>query len=44
MSNSDMPNKPVGYWKMVARDGQKMGFWFVLPALLLLIFNSFSKC
>ena len=38
MSNSDMPHKPAGYWKMVARDGQNMGFWFVLPALLLLIF------
>jgi len=27
-----------GYWFGVARDGKKMGFWFVLPTLALLFF------
>ncbi len=26
------------YWSRVARDGRKLGFWFVLPTLLLLLF------
>lgn len=25
-----------GYWQRVARDGDKMGFWFILPTFLLL--------
>ena len=28
----------MGYWQRVARDGPRMGFWFVLPTLLLLLF------
>ncbi len=31
-------SKRLGYWARVARDGNKMGFWFVLPTLLLLLF------
>lgn len=27
-----------GYWQRVARDGNKMGFWFILPTFLLLLF------
>jgi len=27
-----------GYWQRVARDGDKMGFWFILPTFLLLLF------
>jgi multiple sugar transport system permease protein len=27
-----------GYWSSVAHDGRKLGFWFVAPALLLLLF------
>ncbi|MDI3338619.1 sugar ABC transporter permease [Defluviimonas aestuarii] len=30
--------RPQGYWVGVARDGQKMGFWFILPTFLLLLF------
>ncbi len=29
---------PTGYWAKVAADGNKMGFWFVLPTLLLMLF------
>ena len=37
--NTPAPSsKRQGYWAQVARDGNKMGFWFVLPALLLLLF------
>lgn len=28
----------LGYWSRVARDGRKLGFWFVAPTLLLLLF------
>jgi multiple sugar transport system permease protein len=38
-SASDRTNqKKRGYWAGVARDGNKMGFWFVLPTVLLLLF------
>jgi len=30
--------KKQGYWAGVARDGKKMGFWFILPTFLLLLF------
>jgi len=43
-----MTNSPVtttvtkppafGYWSRVARDGNKLGFWFILPTFLLLLF------
>ena len=36
--NSRANLKKQGYWAGVARDGQKMGFWFILPTLLLLLF------
>ena len=32
------PGKSGGYWSRVAHDGQKMGFWFALPTILLLVF------
>ena len=42
-SASDRTNqRKHGYWAGVARDGNKMGFWFVLPTVLLLLFISFS--
>lgn len=38
-SASDRTNqRKHGYWAGVARDGNKMGFWFVLPTVLLLLF------
>lgn len=27
-----------GYWSSVARDGRKLGFWFVAPAVMMLVF------
>lgn len=30
--------KPQGYWSQVALDGKKLGFWFILPTFLLLLF------
>ena len=24
-------SKSMGYWQRVARDGPRMGFWFILP-------------
>lgn len=35
MSNSD---KPLGYWAKVGRDGPRMGKWFLVPTIILLIF------
>jgi multiple sugar transport system permease protein len=29
---------PQGYWSRVARDKMKLGFWFILPTFLLLLF------
>lgn len=31
-------NQTTGYWSQVAHDGNRLGFWFVLPTLLLLLF------
>lgn len=31
-------SKKLGYWARVAKDGKKMGFWFILPTVLLLVF------
>jgi multiple sugar transport system permease protein len=37
--SSDTNKTPVrGYWSQVARDGKKLGFWFILPTFLLLLF------
>ncbi len=33
-----LAEKKQGYWSTVARDGNKLGFWFVLPTFLLLLF------
>lgn len=38
VSPSASKKKTLGYWSRVARDGQKLGFWFILPTLLLLLF------
>jgi multiple sugar transport system permease protein len=35
--SANTPTK-TGYWAKVAQDGNKMGFWFVLPTVLLLVF------
>jgi multiple sugar transport system permease protein len=35
---TDIPAKSTGYWSRVARDGNKLGFWFILPTMLLLLF------
>ena len=35
--SANTPTKD-GYWAKVAQDGNKMGFWFVLPTVLLLLF------
>ena len=35
--SANTPTK-TGYWAKVAQDGNKMGFWFVLPTVLLLLF------
>ncbi|KCV81776.1 sugar ABC transporter permease [Actibacterium atlanticum] len=37
-SQTTQSEKRKGYWATVARDGQKMGFWFILPTMLLLLF------
>jgi multiple sugar transport system permease protein len=29
---------PAGYWNRVARDKDKLGFWFILPIFILLLF------
>jgi multiple sugar transport system permease protein len=37
--SSDTNKAPVrGYWSQVVRDGKKLGFWFILPTFLLLLF------
>tara|TARA_B100000700_G_C14893380_1_gene783801 strand:- start:84 stop:1013 length:930 start_codon:yes stop_codon:yes gene_type:complete len=38
MSNDNTQKKAQGYWQAVARDGNRMGGWFILPAILLLVF------
>jgi multiple sugar transport system permease protein len=40
MTASSTATKPreLGYWAKVARDGKKLGFWFILPTFLLLLF------
>lgn len=37
---SSTATKPreLGYWSKVALDGKKLGFWFILPTFLLLLF------
>ncbi|WP_315836153.1 sugar ABC transporter permease [Bradyrhizobium prioriisuperbiae] len=35
---SEMKQPGRGYWSSVAHDGRKLGFWFVTPAVLLLVF------
>ena len=40
-ANARIEPSKQGYWAGVARDGNKMGFWFVLPTLLLLLFIVF---
>lgn len=37
-SSSAPKTRALGYWSRVARDGQKLGFWFILPTFLLLLF------
>ena len=38
MSAPDHSSAPLGYWASVARSEQKLGFWFILPTFLLLLF------
>ncbi len=38
MSDKTANRKPTGYWSQVARDGKRMGWWFILPTVLLLLF------
>ena len=38
MTNTPNPNAPKGYFARVARDPAKLGFWFILPTFLLLLF------
>jgi multiple sugar transport system permease protein len=35
---SEMNQRSRGYWSRVAHDGRRLGFWFVTPAILLLLF------
>ena len=37
-ANTKVVSQKQGYWASVAKDGKKMGFWFVLPTVLLLLF------
>ena len=38
LTETTAKTETMGYWQKVARDGPRMGFWFVLPTLLLLLF------
>jgi multiple sugar transport system permease protein len=38
MTNQTNSDKNLGYWESVAQDSQKLGFWFILPTVLLLVF------
>jgi multiple sugar transport system permease protein len=38
VSSTAAKPREQGYWSKVARDGKKLGFWFILPTFLLLLF------